>query len=217
MEVSELSQRRSGRVIERTLDGETVVYDLDGDRITHLDAATAAVWQACDGRTDVEGVAAATGQTRAQVADALVRLDDAGLLASGLSRRQLLARAGAVAWAVPLISIAAPAAAAAASPTAPTVSTFTHCCNGAHTERFEVTVTGLPAGTSVLTCQFSPGGTRTASVDTTTGTAVFSYSFPRTGQPVSSRTLTVQSITLQDGTTVPLSGSYRGGCPGRQC
>ena len=216
MEVSELPQRRSGRVIERTLDGETVVYDLDGDRITHLDAATGAVWQACDGRTDVKGVAAATGQTRAQVADALVRLDDAGLLASGLSRRQLLSRAGAVAWAVPLISIAAPTAAMAASPSTPVVGTIRHTCVGAHTQTFTIPLSGLLPLTDVtLVYSISgPGGgtyTETLTTDST-GSVTFTKSFSTQGQPVTSRTVTVASVRVGSD-TYPLGTTYTGSCP----
>ncbi|HEY5184167.1 MAG TPA: hypothetical protein VIM19_04495, partial [Actinomycetes bacterium] len=87
--------RRTEGVVSRAFGDETVVYDVDSERVTHLDAVTTAVWLRCDGRSTVGEVAVATGLGLDDVAVALIRLDEAGLLVGRvISRRVLLQRAG---------------------------------------------------------------------------------------------------------------------------
>src|SRR4051794_27815987 len=109
--------RRSERLLVRELGDETVVYDLASERVTALDATTAAVWRGAEG-VSLEALTSATGLSEQDVAAAVVRLEDAELLAkTGFSRRQLLARAGTVAAVGGLVSIAAqPAFAANSTP-----------------------------------------------------------------------------------------------------
>lgn len=215
--MTELPRRRSGGLVERSLDGETVVYDLDTNRVTHLDGNSSVVWRACDGRRDVGDIAEASGLATADVEAALLRLEAAGLVeSSGVSRRQLLARAGAVAWAVPLVSIAAPTAAMAASPVSPAVGTIRHTCRGAHTQTFFIPLVGLPALTNVTlvySISGSGGGSYVETKETdASGAVTFSKSFTDTGPPVSSRTVVVTSVSYGQ-ETIPLGVRYTGTCP----
>jgi hypothetical protein len=114
---------RTERLVVRDFGDEAVVYDLDTDQVTHLDAAAAAVWRLCDGTHDFDQLAETTGLPADQTAETLLRLDDAGLLAvRGLSRRDLLRRVGTVVALVPLLSVAAASAAAASSSRTVTVT-----------------------------------------------------------------------------------------------
>ncbi len=201
------------------------MHDPTTDRITHLDRVTAAVWYACDGRRDVASIAAAAGVTLDQAETAVDRLVEGGLASGGgLSRRTLLARAGAVAWTVPLVSIAAPSAAYAASPgtppAVPEVGTITHTCRGAHTRVFTIPVTGLPANTSVaITATFSPGGVIPNSpVLVTTdqnGAATYRHEFRSVGNPVRCRTVVAVSYRPASDAVaqnIPVT-PYEGCCP----
>lgn len=112
--------RRSTNLISRQLDDERLLFDSSG-RAHRLDAAMAAVWDACDGSRTASDVVTATDLDREQVDHAVDALRGVGLLEGGsaVSRRVVL-RAGAVAGgaavALPMLtSIVAPVAAAAAS------------------------------------------------------------------------------------------------------
>jgi len=212
-------RRRLVDLITSSVDDETVVHDSATHRITHLDATTASVWSASDGQRDVDEIAAVAGVTPSEAAAGLLRLDASGLLTdAGMSRRTLLARAGALAWTVPLVSIAAPTAAYAASPpSVPSVGTISHTCRGAHTRVFTVPVTGLPPGTMVeISVRFSPGGviTQTRTTDSQ-GAATFVHEFRSVGNPVRCRTVSEVSYrVVGDAMSQPIEITpYTGCCP----
>ncbi|HEY5184168.1 MAG TPA: PqqD family protein [Actinomycetes bacterium] len=150
-----LPAARTERLIIRDFGDEAVVFDVDTERVTHLDAVTAAVWRCCDGDATLVDVSEATLLTEEDVALALLRLQDAGLLTSGgTSRRALLRRAGTVAVLVPLLSMAAATAAAASS-----VRTVTATQSGC-TPFFvswitlDVAITGFTPGTVNITVSY---------------------------------------------------------------
>ena len=136
---------RSGGLLVRELDGEVLVYDLERHRAVCLNAAAAAVWRRCDGRTDVpalvhalpgeaggeEGVWLALEQLARDrlLADAVVR--PAG--AARVTRRELIRRLGlAAAATLPLVtSVVAPTPAQAASclPGGQPCTSSLQCCS----------------------------------------------------------------------------------------
>jgi hypothetical protein len=141
---------RSQRLLVEEIESEVVVYDLDTDHAHLLNEVTAAVWRLCDGSSSVGSVATAvsneigTPVTPLVIQDAVEQLSNAGLLETevterhGMTRRQLIVRAGVAAVAIPVVtSIIAPTAAAAASAGLVTGSTCTadsecasNCCKG---------------------------------------------------------------------------------------
>jgi hypothetical protein len=168
--------RRTDRLVVREFGDEAVVYDLGSDRVTHLDAVTAAVWAACDGTRALGQVAETAGVDPGDAAAAAARLHDAGLLdAPGISRRQLLQRLGIVAAIVPLVSVAAATAASAAS--VPTVTALQLTCssNSANDKSItlQITVTGFAAGVVAVDVTYKPpqgpDTTQTVPVTVTSG------------------------------------------------
>ncbi len=126
---------RTNGVLTETVDGELLVYDLDGDMASHLNRTAALVWRSCDGRRTVPELLAIVSDELGETADedvvlmALDSLAEHGLISSGyeerdgaavaLSRRRFFRRVGVVgATAVnaPVVySMIAPTAAAALS------------------------------------------------------------------------------------------------------
>jgi hypothetical protein len=110
---------RSEALITEELDGELLVYDSESNMAHALDADAAAVWRACDGRTDTSILAARCGTSEEKVRDALARLGELGLLEDdrdGETRRVALRKIGiAGVGAATINSILVPAAAAASS------------------------------------------------------------------------------------------------------
>ena len=96
-----LPSRASG-VVERSLGDETILYDTRTDQVHLLDPLAAAVWSSCDGATHTAGQLVTAVREIDPDADsrtvdaALSRLDEIGVLARGISRRTMLARAAAV-------------------------------------------------------------------------------------------------------------------------
>lgn len=135
----------SGLVV-RQLDDETLVYDLERHEAHCLSGTAALVWRDCDGTRSVAELAARLpDRADPDAAEALVlaALDELERLAliepgaagsRGLSRSQLLRRAGAVAAvAAPLVtslSVPEPAAAASCLTTGSTCTSNAQCCNG---------------------------------------------------------------------------------------
>lgn len=147
---------RSERLVERRVGDEIVVYDLDTDKAHLLNPVTATVWSAASGGATIDVVCAAVRAEHG--ADlpldvcwaAVEQLTEAGLLASapgapeapqpgevasGLSRRQLLKRAGVAAILLPTITtILAPTPAAAQTGTCAadgqSCNTNNECCSG---------------------------------------------------------------------------------------
>jgi hypothetical protein len=125
--------REAGLVV-RELEGELLVYDLESHRAHRLNRSAAVVFQGCDGRTSVRELAARLQRALGRPTDerwvrlALGRLARAGLLesgtagkdvAAGVSRREVMQRAGRVAGLTLLLpavtSIVAPTPAEAAA------------------------------------------------------------------------------------------------------
>lgn len=149
--------RRDGLIVQK-VEGETLVYDLDRHRAYCLSPAAAVVWESSDGRTDVAALALRVREATGASADptlvelALSDLRRARLLEKvlapagrGVTRRELVRRAGLGAAATLVASIVAPTAAQAA----------TACTNAACTSG-----TGTPncccAGTSRICRQTGP-------------------------------------------------------------
>jgi hypothetical protein len=121
--------------VTEILDGELLVYDLDGDIALHLNRTAALVWRSCDGRRTVPELMKVVSDQLGETPDedvvmmALDSLSDHGLIDSGfkerdgaavaLSRRRFFRRAGLVGAAAinaPVVySMSAPLAAAALS------------------------------------------------------------------------------------------------------
>jgi hypothetical protein len=116
-------------LIVRELDRETVIFDTEQDRAFCLNFVPAQVWKLCDGEMSVASICAlvrnedGTPVDETAVFSALGQLQVDGLLdagatgAHGMSRRELIRRAGVAAVvAVPMITaINVPSPAAAAS------------------------------------------------------------------------------------------------------
>ena len=121
-----LPRARTQKLIVKELPDETLVYDLERDLAHCLNSTAAFVWNKCDGETTVAEVAQLLGRREhADVDESLIwlaldQLESFQLLESaivkpsqlsGLSRRQLIRKAGFAALALPvIISIAAPTA-----------------------------------------------------------------------------------------------------------
>ena len=133
---------RTESLIVKEVDGETLVYDLDTDKAHCLNETAARVWKNCDGHTGVSEIAKVLSrESNAKVDDELVwlaldQLEKFQLLEeaptkpaflSGMTRRQMVARLGIAAVALPAImSIVSPTAKAQGSGTTPP----TGCCAG---------------------------------------------------------------------------------------
>jgi hypothetical protein len=125
---------KRSKLVVRELTDETLVYDVDGHRAHCLNRTAALVWELCDGRNTVSGIAGQMGERlSARVPEEVVRLAleqlaDRGLLAPGdfqpapavnlVSRRAMMRRLGlAAAVALPLVtSVISPTPGMAQSP-----------------------------------------------------------------------------------------------------
>jgi len=130
---------RTESLIVKEVDGETLVYDQETDKAHCLNDTAARVWKNCDGRKSVSEITEAlSAESNTSVKDevvwlALDQLEKFKLLAeapvkpgflAGLTRRQMVARMGIAAIALPaIISIVAPKASAVGSLIPPTF-----CC-----------------------------------------------------------------------------------------
>lgn len=164
---------RSDRLVERRVGDEIVVYDLDTDKAHLLNPVTATVWSSAKAGATVDEVCAAVQAEHG--ADlpldvcwaAIEQLTEAGLLASapeapevgeGMSRRQLLKRAGVAAIVLPTITtILAPTPAAAQTGTCTadgqSCTTNTQCCSGnCSAGTCQCQVTGGPCDISADCC-----------------------------------------------------------------
>lgn len=133
MKVSPVARTES--LIVKEVNGETLVYDLKNDKAHCLNETAARVWKNCDGRKSVSEIAEVLSrESNSKVSEELVwlaldqlekfkLLEEApakpGFLA-GMTRRQMVARLGIAAVALPaIVSIVAPNAQAAGSGTIP--------------------------------------------------------------------------------------------------
>jgi hypothetical protein len=131
---------RKDELIVQTIDGETMVYDLEADRAVCLNETSSIVWQNCDGRTSPKDIAAIVQkELGTEVNEDLVwfavnALNNEKLLNpemnyddkfKGLSRRDVIKKVGlGTMVALPLVaSLAAPSAVFAQSciPPAPSM------------------------------------------------------------------------------------------------
>ena len=128
--------RRDGLIVEK-VEGETLVYDLDRHRAYCLNPAAAALWDSCDGSTDPVTLGRRIGERTGEAVDAAfvdlalsdlrrARLLDTGAAGPrGITRRELVRRAGLAAGVSLVAAIVAPTAAHAA-----TGCTYASCIAG---------------------------------------------------------------------------------------
>jgi hypothetical protein len=122
-------QARTEGLVVRELPDEVLVYDLERHKAHCLNSTAAAVWRHCDGQTGPEEIGFRLAKDFGEPVEAdvvwlaLDQLSSLNLLetpvvrAEGVSRSQLLKRAGLVAAAISVpavVSLAAPTAAMAA-------------------------------------------------------------------------------------------------------
>lgn len=132
MEDQTAPKARKEGILVQELSDEVLVYDLENHKAHCLNKAAAAVWEHCDGTKSVRDIALALGKDLNAQADegmvwhALDQLGKARLLENkipqpegkpGLSRRELMRKAGIAAMiAIPVVtSILAPKALASAT------------------------------------------------------------------------------------------------------
>ena len=124
MKVQPLARQAS--LIVKELPDETLVYDQETDKAHCLNQTAASVWKNCDGQSDVGEIAARLGaEANTKVDESVVwlaldqlqkfkLLDEAPVKPAhfaGISRRQVMARLGIAAVALPaIISIVSPVA-----------------------------------------------------------------------------------------------------------
>jgi hypothetical protein len=139
MKVSPVARTES--LIVKEVDGETLVYDLTNDKAHCLNDTAARVWKNCDGRKTVSEISEAlSAESNTSVKDevvwlALDQLEKFKLLAAapakpgflaGMTRRQMVARLGIAAVALPaIVSLVVPVAQAQGS----VQPVFTCCTN----------------------------------------------------------------------------------------
>jgi hypothetical protein len=140
MKVSPVARTES--LIVKEVDGETLVYDLKTDKAHCLNETAGRVWKKCDGHNNVSQIAEILSREANSTVDedlvwlALDQLQNFKLLEEapakpvhlfGMTRRQMVARLGIAAIAIPaIVSIVSPTAQAGAS-CIPQGSVF--CCN----------------------------------------------------------------------------------------
>lgn len=119
-----LPRARQASLIIKEVDDETLVYDVDADKAHCLNSTAAQVWKSCDGKTSVEEIASQLSVPDSAKVDenlvwlALDQLEKFKLLdeapakpamLAGLTRRQMVARLGIAAVALPaIVSIVTP-------------------------------------------------------------------------------------------------------------
>lgn len=134
---------RQASLVVKEVEDETLVYDLETDKAHCLNSTAARVWKSCDGQTTVTEIAAQLSSPGRSAVDesvvwlALDQLEKFKLLdaapakpdfLSGLTRRQMVARLGIAAVALPaIVSIVSPHASAQGSP--PTIPPGFCCVN----------------------------------------------------------------------------------------
>ncbi len=149
MKVSPVARTES--LIVKEVDGEILVYDLTTDKAHCLNDTAARVWRNCDGHKTVSEISETlSAESKTNVKDEVVwlaldqlkkfkLLEEApakpGFLA-GMTRRQMVARMGIAAIAIPsIVSIVSPTAFAAGASCIPQGSVFccvnpSDCCTG---------------------------------------------------------------------------------------
>src|SRR3954451_19187742 len=177
---TEALPRKATGLLTRELGDEIVVVDSASDTAHSLSGLTAQVWRSLDARR-------LPAAPEAELATALAELETAGLLElPGMSRRTLLRRAGTVAVAGSVITIAMPEVMAAASPTVSTTSGFTQTAMAVHYGfQYNVSVTVAPVGqsgtpTGLVNLFKTTGGTNTLVAQQAVGT-VFALTAPASG------------------------------------
>ena len=141
---------RTESLIVKEVDGETLVYDQETEKAHCLNDTAALVWKHCDGNKSIGEIAQILGgELNANVKDEVIwlaldqlqkikLLKDAPakpVLFAGMTRRQMVARLGIAAVAIPsIVSIVSPTALAQSS-CIPQGSVFcckdpTDCCSG---------------------------------------------------------------------------------------
>ena len=119
-----LPRARQASLIIKEVDDETLVYDMEADKAHCLNSTAAQVWKSCDGKTSVQEIASQLSVPEGAPVDenlvwlALDQLEKFKLLdeapakpamLAGLTRRQMVARLGIAAAALPaIVSIVTP-------------------------------------------------------------------------------------------------------------
>ena len=85
MTTTPMPKAKTGRLIVREIDGETLVYDRGLDAASCLNEFAARVWRECDGETSVAAIAAAMGEDERAVWLALHQLTKAQLLTEAIA------------------------------------------------------------------------------------------------------------------------------------
>jgi|SRR5687767_224119 len=130
--MKELPRARQASLIVKEVDNETLVYDLETDQAHCLNDTAARVWKSCDGKNSIKDIAAQLTSPDQSAVDenvvwlALDQLEKFKLLdespakpamLAGMTRRQMVARLGVAAAALPaIVSLVTPHASAQASP-----------------------------------------------------------------------------------------------------
>lgn len=191
------AQRRTDKLIVREVEGETVVYDTASEMVTVLDPETAAVWQAADGQAPIDKIAKDLALPQEKVEVALVRLGDAGLLKTVMSRRTLLRGAGATVAVGGLMTVMAPPAFAAASGVR-TIGGTGSCPNNNTTNPKDASVTvtgdGFTVGTVRYTITYNSGPTGSSGTTSVSGTITQSQTGTASGD-------TIKLLSVRPGTT----------------
>lgn len=127
-----IPRARQASLIVKEVEDETLVYDIEADKAHCLNSTAAQVWKSCDGKTSVKEIASQLSVPDGAKVDenlvwlALDQLEKFRLLdeapakpsmLAGLTRRQMVARLGIAAAALPaIVSIVSPHASAQGSP-----------------------------------------------------------------------------------------------------
>lgn len=121
----ELPKARTQGLVVKDVRDEVLVYDLQSQKAHSLNRVAAAVWRACDGKRSVREISTAAGVGPSLPPDVVnyalhtlgrARLLEGPINGSGLTRRQVMARIGAAAIMLPVVTtIVAPTEAQAQS------------------------------------------------------------------------------------------------------
>lgn len=157
---------RTASLIVKEVEGETLVYDLTTDKAHCLNDTAARVWKNCDGRKSVSEISEVLStESKTEVKNEVVwlaldqlekckLLDEApvrpGFLA-GMTRRQMVARLGIAAVALPaIVAIVAPEAKAQGSVIQPggCCTNPNQCANDCIQDPSCITVPGSPSNST---------------------------------------------------------------------
>jgi hypothetical protein len=233
--------RRSGFLIKDVGD-QLVMFDQSGQRLHVLSRTSALVWRLCDGKRTVADLVELVGAefgapvNESLITLALEQLDEAHLLErpfaaatgdGGLSRRDLLHRAAAVAAGIMLPTITScgmpteptdfNGASLGIEPN-PTTTSTSPAGTTTSTTPAGTTTTTTPAGTTTTTTSTTPAGTTTTTSTTPTGTTTTTTSTTTSTTPAPKKVAMCHKgrTVMVDDASVPTHlahGDTIGPCP----